>query len=146
MVRFADTLRLASPLVTDGEIRGNRGLTMKRSLYAFFTTVFVSAINANAQDLFGLTTSCSPDGVYENVKKNINERKYWVAKHVEIGMYLANLDTYDNPCTHQKGTRKFECESARSNFHRAAYACFVHTARMCNLAGGNCSTNLSDYR
>ena len=143
MDRFAVTLRLTASLV----VGGSRGPNMRRSFYALFTAiVFVSAGNAGAQDLFGLTTSCSPDGVFENIKKNINERRYWVSKHVDIGMYLAELDTFDNPCAYQKGNKKLECESSRNNFHRAAYACFVHTARMCNLSGGNCSTDLSRYR
>jgi hypothetical protein len=109
--------------------------------------VFIANVGptAYAQKFWGLTPSCTPDGTVEHIKMKLNERKYWVAKHVEIGMYLAD-DALDDPCRYLALQEKSECIATRQNYLRAAYACFIHTARMCNSFGGRCSTNLNDFR
>ena len=86
-------------------------------------------------------SSCSPDGVFQNLKEKISPLEFWIDVHVELEMDISSFPFMDvrRICSrHDEPKDRFRCENASSNRYESMKKCLYHAAKMCRLNGGLC--------
>lgn len=85
-------------------------------------------------------SSCNPSGIFQNVKKNVSPKKFWIDVHTKLDMEINfwGLPSPSSACSGSSRKKRSECISVVKNEFASMRRCLNHSRKMCRLNGGYC--------